>query len=184
MRDLLHEHLFVHILDLVCPHLLSLLPLTALIAYKSSHLSTCFFPLFPFFFPCTASPGPSLELAAPLLSPFPCPQAKLVVFGLPLIVPSRVLFGLAGGNAGNAAAPPRFVARDGVRLGGADEGADEVADGVHGTVLILVFVDLLGWAEAGRLGKAGDTFVEDDGPADIEEVAPQDRVCDTGERDD
>jgi len=96
-----------------------------------------------------------------------------------------VLWGLAaGGRAGKASLPLAVAAREGVRLVGAEAGADGGLDdvgGAQGTVFMRELV-LFGLGAAGRLGKALLEDEEEGVAAD--EDPPQERVCDTEERED
>jgi hypothetical protein len=163
---------------------------------------TCFFPLFPFFFPFPISPSsapPSTSLAAPLppllpLAPhglvgvFPRPPSPSLLT-MPEPYPKIVLCGFgAGGSAGNISAPLPIVALPdagpllaGLLVGaelGFEDGAEE--PGAQGTVLTFPGpVLLLGGAEDGG-GRPGNGLAE----FEAEDAVPHERVCETDDRED
>lgn len=151
--------------------------------------TTCFFPLFPFFFPCCI-PSPSLcvlssgaPLPPPQLNPLPLAPASLRTAPLPY--PNSVVVGFAaGGNAGNSPTldrgGPRLTGRDDGGVGLADAGAEDGLDcaGVgftHGVALTrpapMRFADVVA-------GKPGNGF------ADEADAVPQDAFRDADDRDD
>lgn len=163
---------------------------------------TCFFPLFPFFFPFPMSPSsgpPSTSLAAPLppllplaphglLGALPLPPSPSLLT-MPDPYPKIVLWGLgAGGSAGNISVPLPLAIPPlagpvlaGLLVGaelGFEDGAEEV--GAQGTV--LTFPDpvlLLGGAEDGG-GRPGNGLAE----LEAADAVPHERVCETDDRDD
>ena len=89
----------------------------------------------------------------------------------------------AGGRAGKSATPPLAFPLPGTVELGRDEGADDglefgVDDGpTHGTVVILPVYCVF---EDDGAGRSGNGFADEETP----EAVPQDRVCETWERDD
>lgn len=101
-----------------------------------------------------------------------------------------MLWGLvAGGRAGKTSLPRAVAAREGVRLvgaetgaeAGADEGLDDDVGGAQGTVFMRELV-LFGRGAGGRLGKA--LLEDEEEGVTADEDPPQERVCDTEERED
>jgi hypothetical protein len=155
-------------------------------------INTCFFPLFPFFFPLpTPSSTSSLSPTAGLAPPLPHALATGVPapsrLTIPLPYPKMVLCGFAaGGSAGNSPPTPLpgpllaglEVGGVGLADAGFEEGADE--DAAHDTVLTFVDVALGRVGAGGRVGKGLFDVVE---PEVIGgEAVPQLLVCETDER--